>query len=53
MKDLTHKMAQVDCETCIHNKGALECDMYGCKYEPILRSWKVRKSNDKRAHRGF
>lgn len=23
-----------DCETCIHNKGVLECDMYGCKYEP-------------------
>lgn len=27
-----------DCETCIHNKGVLECDMYGCKYEPITKN---------------
>ena len=27
-----------DCETCIHNKGVLECDMYGCKYEPTTKN---------------
>ena len=27
-----------DCETCIHNKGVLECDMYGCKYEPTAKN---------------
>lgn len=27
-----------DCETCIHNKGVLECDMYGCKYEPTTKT---------------
>ena len=27
-----------DCENCIHNKGVLECDMYGCKYEPTTKN---------------
>jgi len=27
-----------DCETCIHNKDVLECDMYGCKYEPTTKN---------------
>lgn len=27
-----------DCETCMHNKGVLECDMYGCKYEPTTKN---------------
>lgn len=31
------KATKNDCETCIHNKGVLECDMYGCKYEPTTK----------------
>lgn len=33
-----------DCETCIHNKGVLECDMYGCKYEPTAKNGISNKS---------
>ena len=28
-----------DCENCIHNKGVLECDIYGCKYERGEGKW--------------
>lgn len=30
----TGSIIENDCENCIHNKGILECDMCGCKYEP-------------------
>ena len=38
IKALEQEPTPTDCETCIHNKGVLECDMYGCKYEPITKN---------------
>jgi hypothetical protein len=37
-KKLEKGTAPNDCENCIHNKGVLECDMYGCKYEPTTKN---------------
>ena len=38
MPSVMPKATKNDCETCIHNKGVLECDMYGCKYEPTTKN---------------
>jgi hypothetical protein len=34
----TVSIIENDCETYTHNKGILECDMYGCKYEPTTKN---------------
>lgn len=38
MSSVLPKATKNDCENCIHNKGVLECDMYGCKYESTTKN---------------